>query len=266
MIDWKEAVKRLLAPVVGIEHGMLLATQGWPLRLPDFFCIGFPQSGTTWLYENIILHPDIGVPRKEPRYFDRSNYPPLTWYSRLYWNRSERFLGDMSPSYSLLPKQRIHVLHSLLPDARLIAVLRDPVSRSWSNYRRKASHDGQPSVGEVLDVLQRSAQPPRGTEPAISDYSEYSQALTNWLEVYSPCQLLTIPFSDIQAAPERVLADTIAHIGADPSRFPWRDMISGKVNHNPEMIIPYHIRSALVERHVREHERLQALLGGSYYW
>lgn len=113
---------------------------------PNFFIVGAPKAGTTWLYWNLRQHPDVFLPHvKEPHFFSRVKPNPakgyifrettsVNDYLALY-QRAERFkaLGDASPSYLVTEAAAVRIREQL-PDARIIILLRDPIERTFSQY------------------------------------------------------------------------------------------------------------------------------------
>jgi Sulfotransferase family len=142
-----------------------------PHHLPNFFLVGAPKAGTTSLYHYLAQHPDIYMsPIKEPCHFSTEVRPenfshemragveaafreqrkylqgPMTeqrfggvgmdWddYVKLFRNvRTETAIGEASVSY-LWSKTAATNIHAKIPHAKVVVVLRDPVSRAFSEY------------------------------------------------------------------------------------------------------------------------------------
>lgn len=139
---------------------------------PNFFIIGAAKSGTTSLHEYLSQHPDIYMSRvKETNFFAFLNNPPRfagpepnkadrilgdrlirekygysitdpKEYQRLYSKvRNEKAIGESSVSYMYYPEIAARIREQV-PEAKLIAILRNPVERAYSKYlqfRRDAS-------------------------------------------------------------------------------------------------------------------------------
>jgi hypothetical protein len=126
--------------------GSLMARIKRPL--PDFLIIGAQKAGTSSLYAYLVQHPQIlSAARKEVHYFSTEYDRGAAWYRQQFPrtakinNRSRRLgkpvlTGEASPYYLFHPHapQRIA---KLLPDVKLILLLRDPVSRAYSHYRHE---------------------------------------------------------------------------------------------------------------------------------
>jgi hypothetical protein len=103
-------------------------------RLPDFVIIGATKSATTWLSSNLSAHPRVFLPSPELHYFSRHYDKGEEWYRSHFADaRDGQLIGEKSASY-LPDAQTPHRLHRLLPKARLIAQLRNPIERAYSDY------------------------------------------------------------------------------------------------------------------------------------
>lgn len=125
------------------------------MPFPNFFLIGASRSGTTSTYNYLKAHPEIFMsPVKEPRYFayrdkkmdhkgltdkyhiNRSSVPDSNNYQKLFSGADEnqhKAVGEASPVY-LYSEVAAKEIHKDIPDAKLIAILRDPVQRAYSDY------------------------------------------------------------------------------------------------------------------------------------
>lgn len=102
----------------------------------DFIGIGSGKCGSTWLYENLVKHPKICDRNlKELNYFsDLYDEHPFDWYESQFAGCQRGLLkGEFSVTYLSHPKaaKRIH-RHS--PNAKILAIIREPVGRTFSNY------------------------------------------------------------------------------------------------------------------------------------
>jgi hypothetical protein len=103
-------------------------------RLPHFLIIGAAKAGTTGLHEHLASHPGLVPPsRKEVHYFDHHYHRPLRWYERKFPAGVPGLRFESTPDYLFLPFVPRRVAH-VLPGARFVVVLRDPVARAISHY------------------------------------------------------------------------------------------------------------------------------------
>src|SRR5690348_8390944 len=122
------------------------------MALPDFLIAGVPKAGTTALHAALTRHPDLFLPRvKEPKFFLTDGPPPTSGgpgdvqtYQEHVWRR-DRYealfapappharTGEATPFY-LYDRGAHDRIAKLLPDVRIVVLLRDPVDRAHSNW------------------------------------------------------------------------------------------------------------------------------------
>ena len=112
--------------------------------LPDFLIIGAQKCGTTFLYQKLVQHPRVKPAfLKEVHYFDLNFRKGNNWYRShfpLQLSNSRKYItGEASPYYLFHPHaaRRASVI---VPDAKLIVLLRNPVDRAYSHYQHQVKH------------------------------------------------------------------------------------------------------------------------------
>ena len=110
-------------------------------RLPDFLCLGAQKSGTTTLHELLSRHPGVYLPPcKEVQYFTLESNQDTRWYSAHFqMANANQSCGEITPYYLFHPDAPRRI-HTLLPDAKLIVLLLDPVERALSGYFHSVRH------------------------------------------------------------------------------------------------------------------------------
>jgi hypothetical protein len=122
------------------------------MALPDFFVAGAPKAGTTALHAALARHPSLYLsPVKEPKFFLTDGPPPAQGgpgdartYREHVWRRDDYEAlfsgappgtrrGESTPFYLYSHEAQVRI-KALIPQARLIVVLRDPVERAHSNW------------------------------------------------------------------------------------------------------------------------------------
>lgn len=102
----------------------------------EFIGVGSGKCGSTWLYENVVQHPEVfdGNP-KEIHYFgDLYEQQDFDWYKNLFQGSQGKVKGEFSISYMYHPKAAERISKHF-PDAKIIAMVRDPVERTYSDYQ-----------------------------------------------------------------------------------------------------------------------------------
>jgi hypothetical protein len=199
-----------------------------PRALPDAVILGAQKSGTSSLHYYLVQHPQVIAPlRKEVHYFDVGYRHSEAWYRAHFGRRGEPGLNlDSSPYYLFHPAVPAR-LHSLLPEARLIVLLRDPVRRAYSHYWHERDKDR-----ETLDFEAAiAAEPARlgDAEAALADgrigrsaahqhfsylaRGRYAEQLERWFARFPREQFLVLRFEDLAREPLVVLNRTLGFLG-----------------------------------------------------
>jgi hypothetical protein len=208
--------------------------------LPDFLIIGAQKAGTTALYSYLREHPGIaGPPWKEVSFFDRHFWRGDAWYrghfpNRLYLRRvrsrarAEPIVGEASPSYVFHPlaPQRVAVL---VPDVRLIALVRNPIDRALSHYHHEKALGREPlPFEEALEQedARMEGELERMLDPKYFSHAwwnftylsrgRYAEQLDRWLERFPRERLLVVPSEDLLERPGETYGRVLEFLGASP--------------------------------------------------
>jgi Sulfotransferase domain len=192
-----------------------------PGHVPDFFIVGHPKCGTTALYEMLKRHPQIFMPDfKEPWYFAgdmRPRFQPartgavpetLDDYLSLFEPAGEgQTLGEASSSY-LRSREAPGRIAELRPDARIIAIFREPASFLVSLHHQllldhiETSKDLRAAL--ALEPARREGRrvPRRSHLPQMllySDHVRYAEQLRRYRESFAAEQILVLVYEDFRA-------------------------------------------------------------------
>jgi hypothetical protein len=196
-------------------------------RVPDFFIVGHPKCGTTALYEMLRTHPQIFMPElKEPwflasdmaaRFQPPRSAPPfetLEQYLELFADAAPgQRVGEASSTY-LISHTSAKRIAELRPDARIIAILREPASflRSLHLQLLRTHVESQKDFGKAiaLEPARRAGRsiPRRSHRPQLllySDHVRYVEQLRRYHELFAPEQVLTLIYDDFRADNERTV-------------------------------------------------------------
>jgi len=175
-------------------------------NLPDFLVLGTQKGGTTTLQQLLNQHPDIFLaPGKEVHYFSKHWKQSPAWYASHYEGAAPgQKRGDITPFYLFHP-QAPRRIHQLLPNARLIVLLRDPVERALSQYFHSARlglesltlEDALAAEPERL----RTKTPLHLQEHSYVCRSRYIEQLDRYGALFSDQQLLVLKSEAMFADP-----------------------------------------------------------------
>ncbi|MBL6449800.1 sulfotransferase [Fulvivirga sp. 29W222] len=244
---------RLITKPINVSRRAIFRIEKWLYRagvlkterltFPDFLCIGSQKAGTTWLYENLRCHPGLFLPdRKELNYFS-SKYRfyglPLSAYSD-YFKNTHGVKGEVTPCANL-PLRRIRFIKNIMPDLKLILIIRNPIDRMWASalmylVRAQKKRFEDISDSDFYQLFQNQDLFSRG---------EYDRILRNWRGVFPSEQLHICFYHDLLNDPKRFLKDIFHFLNIsepiDWSNFPIQDTF----NKSPEYALPSHLRAYL---------------------
>lgn len=198
------------------------------MTLPNFVIIGAAKCGTTSLYRILGQHPGIFTcPVKEPQYFalgdggsvDRGAVRDLAEYESLFAGvRGEPAVGEASPQY-FVSASAARRMRETIPDARLIAIVRDPAERAYSEYQMRV-REGRENreVSAAFDaVLEELAADPAAAERrSYLLYGFYRLHLSRYEERFGSNALKIVLLEDLASDPLPLLRELFAFLGVDP--------------------------------------------------
>jgi sulfotransferase family protein len=194
-------------------------------RLPNFLVIGAMKCGTTSLAYHLRRHPQVFLPRiKELHYFNGRRDVGLDWY-RQQFEGSEGYLaaGEATPAY-------MHELHAIdemaevIPDARLVAILRNPIDRAYSHYWHECTRGRESlSFEAALDaepqrLLERTGAD--NVQAAYVDQGRYLPRLRYVTKHFPRESLHVMILEDFEARPKEEFSELCEFIGVDPALMP----------------------------------------------
>jgi len=203
------------------------------MALPDFFVAGAPKAGTTALHAALARHPSLYMSAvKEPKFFLTDGPPPtrggpgdVPTYREHVWRRSDYealfdpagpgpLRGESTPFY-LYNRDAQRRIRALIPGARLIVILRDPVERAHSNW----THLWSAGLDPVGDFVAACAEEDRRAAAGWADFwhytalGRYGEQLEHLYEVFPREQVLVFRYRALIENPAQVLDRICAFLG-----------------------------------------------------
>ena len=195
--------------------------------LPNMIIIGAQKCGTSALHYYLSFHPEISMSRpKELNFFIKErNWPAgQEWYED-HFEPGVTVTGEASPNYTAHPHFRgvPRRMHSLVPDAKLIYMVRDPVDRIVSqyvhNYTKRRPRSGLGGRGERVKRGKGLAETVLERGTTYIPRSSYYTQIQRFLEFYSESSILVLAQNDLRSEDERLptLRRVFRFLGVDES-------------------------------------------------
>ena len=262
---------------------------------PNFICVGAQKAGTSWLCNQLRLHPKIWItPNKELHYFDRfeqypspndlsialvrerlkdeewvrkakkrmsnsidTGYPSIIkwwckylfsnysdeWYLSLFNCDAEKVSGELTPAYSILSEEDVKEMAILLPNTKIVFLMRNPVERAWSmlRFNEKRGEDlNLENIKELTREIDSEKQSLR---------SNYARTIDVYSSAFGKENLLIGFYDAISEQPEALLKEILSFLNIeleDPGIFNF-SLVS---NASPKNAMPPEIHSYLREKYV----------------
>jgi len=214
------AYKRLMGRTLGLTQ-------------PSFLIIGTQRGGTTALFKYLQHHPNIHLPIiKEVHYFDLQSHQSDNWYFAhfpLHLKSKAMITGEASPYYLFHPDVPRRVA-TLLPDIRLIILLRDPVTRAYSHYLHNRKYQLETRDFEeaiTTEMIRLESGNPITLDTPLSHRHHtyiargiYIDQLNRWLDFFPQAQLLCLPSTSLFQTPHNTIKNIIKFLSLDADELP----------------------------------------------
>jgi hypothetical protein len=210
--------------------------------LPNFLIIGAARCGTSYLASNFRSHPEIFVPtEKELHFFERDYDKGMDFYESYFPDNADtkfKAVGEATPAYLYFPDMPERI-HEHLPDAKLIASLRNPVDTAYSLYWKAYSNDERTRAITFEEKLE--------TEPRMIRGGRYHEQLSRYTKYFPRENLYIVIYEEMIRRPEEELRKLFRFLGVDESFMP--PLLHNKVNSsgmlNTNNSFPYYVHRLL---------------------
>jgi hypothetical protein len=199
------------------------------MTMPNFLIIGAMKSGTTALYYYLEQHPEIYMsPVKEPNFFSSQEQENaadavtnIGTYQDLFRGGSgKKALGEASHSYLYEPRAAAEIKR-YVPEAKLIAILRNPIDRAYSHFLHMV-RTGMEPLDDFAQAL-REEEVRIYKERTFQDYigrGLYYQQLKRYFGTFPQEQVRVYLYEDLSGAPISTVQDAFRFLKVDDSFVP----------------------------------------------
>lgn len=207
---------------------------------------------------NLVKEPSLRNLIRDFNYYVR----PYTdeWYASIFEPAGGKVTGEITPAYSVLGREKVAHVHSIMPDTKIIFMMRNPIERVWS--QAVMSFD---TVEKGSAIFASEEELFKKVERNSSwSLTNYLQTLENWNSFYPEEQIFVSFLEDIHFYPEKLLTKLYDFLEVDPHFDP--SLTGKKVHSRSTDRMPTSIAVHLAKRYREEIERLSERFGGYASW
>jgi hypothetical protein len=186
--------------------------------LPNLIVIGAAKCGTTSMHRYLGQHPDVwmaapeGTHLKSMRFFWSEDWRERREWYEAHFESSCPVRGEATPAYTAyafhpgVPER----MHELIPEAKLIYLVRDPIERILSHWVQRRSDLDSTPFERYMEEYERPDNP-------IVCPSRYWTQIQQYLPFYDPAQLLIVDQHDLKTRRRETMREVFRFIGVDES-------------------------------------------------
>lgn len=229
-------MKKILRKVLGVKQKQMIGYHRYPLnslrKLPNFIIIGAQKAATSTLHEYLALHTNVQKPPIKETLFFSANYDRgVNYYKSIFpIHKKGKLTFESTPDYLSHPNAP-NLCHKLLPDVKLLVILRNPVDRAFSHFNFVKAYGGEDAsmtfetgleleserIHNAMNIINHDRY---HASLMLSRYSykrnsEYAGHIKNWLKYYKKENFLFIDFNELKKQPNKVLNAIYAFIGIE---------------------------------------------------
>ena len=243
---------------------------------PNFIIIGSQKSGTTSLASYISQHPQV-LPaiKKETHFWSREFNQGIDWYLAHFppIPKSQNLItGEATPNYLVTDKipERIY---SLLPNIKLLVILRNPVDRAFSQYHHWQrlnweDRSFEVAINQELEILKTTPKQPQGDRKywrLSGNYigrGVYIEFIQKWMGLFPKKQFLILRGEDLYQTPDNTMKQVFDFLGLPEHKLAkYKKLNSGSYTPISDLL-----RQRLSEYFQPHNQRLEEYLGIKFNW
>ena len=201
-------------------------------KKPNFIIIGAMKAATTSLYTYIKQHPDIFMTKvKEPMFFNNFNQNTdfkvlgnkskkvnslLDYFSMFSSVKNESAIGEASPAY-IYNENAPHLIKEHLPDVKIIAILRQPTDRAYSNFlhTKRADRENVNSFEQAIKIEKERISDNWSPLYHYIQKGFYSVQLKRYYNLFPKENIKVYLFEDVVKNPKETLKDIFKFLNVD---------------------------------------------------
>ncbi len=180
------------------------------------------------------------------------------WYASLFEEAKGRLRGEITPAYSMLDEEDVQRVSNLIPKAKIVFLLRNPIDRTWSSIRY---HHKNRLHSDSMSTLSSEDWEALTRNDGIELRSNYLRTLSIWKTYFPEEQFFVGYYDEIQENPEQLLLRLFGFLGVESDRKYIADNVSQPRNVSVEKEMPQELKTYLAQKYYSEIQEMSNLLG-----
>lgn len=183
------------------------------------------------------------------------------WYISLFKRPTGKIAGDISPAYSTLDEQAVRYISKILPEIKVLLILRNPIDRAWSHAKMDFVRFHKKKIKDItnrefIEHFDSEASRLRG---------DYLRTINIWSQNFTTKRFYISFFDDIVNRPNIFLKNILSFLGVDPDHVKYSDKIEKVINKSADGEMPLLIRQYLTKKYTPAINELHKLFGSRVY-
>jgi len=183
------------------------------------------------------------------------------WYLSLFKPGADRISGEITPNYSALPPHRVAHVHRLLPDVKIIFLMRDPIDRSWSHAKMELGLRKNRSIKEVSFSELVTFFTDSGATWKHAELGNYLRTINTWESFYPPDQIFYGFLDDIAEQPSEIFQSICQFLNVPGESAMDSKLLHQNVHVGEQSEIPEDVAAFLAELHIESLVELERRFG-----
>lgn len=173
------------------------------------------------------------------------------WYTSLFKKGKEKVTGDITPAYQILKQDDIRKIYNLIPDCKIIFIIRNPIFRTWSQLRK--NNQSKLDYGQIQKVL---------LSDEVKLRNDYLGTINNYMTFFPPENFLVLYYDEIIEAPVELINKALKFLDVSPIGL--NEINKSRINKSPYSSLPEETRELLLQSLRPVVERISKELPNKY--
>jgi len=172
------------------------------------------------------------------------------WYATLFAPGKDKIKGEITPAYSILDSQDVYHIYKIMPQAKIIFLLRNPIQRTWSSIRK--NRKSSLSIDKIKEFLE---------DPATVLRNDYLRTISVWRSYFPNSQLFIGFFDDIIANPGELLFRIYEFLGVPAISEYITPLAHTKIFSSPNKDLPHELEVIFARKYISNIRDLCEVVG-----